>query len=382
MRQALVVERDLDSGGFDEIARARAGDGKRRPLGGRVVNEDAAGVETILPPEFEPHPHRVGVARRAGNEKTIFAEAQRHPIVEHDARFLQQKAVADLAGLQGREAVIAVKVGEFRRVGADDLDLAERGAVEQRDCVARPRRLALDREVRVVGAVPGRPKPAAVFAHLPAFGPVLGLERQAPERIDERTSPPAGDDAHRHGDERRAIGGRSGLVDGAAGERRHRGEAVDVGRLALIGRHAKRRVALQVLDRDVALARGKRDVLQRHVVLEIDPSPAVCVGLGPGRFDAIEAGRRVRGGSFAPARTVALAQRRVERESAVGGAGDGEIRDPAYGRERGQGLVIAQFSARLGVKMDASATSRRRGEARRSRASARSRGPLRRRGSQ
>ena len=142
VRQALVVERDLDTARLDEIARARAGDGERRPLGGRVVNDDAAGVETILPPELEPHAHRVGVARRAGDEKAIFAEAQRHPIVEHDARFLEQKAVADLARLQGREAVIAVKVGEFRRVGADDLDLAERRAVEQRDrsrAPARPR---------------------------------------------------------------------------------------------------------------------------------------------------------------------------------------------------------------------------------------------------
>ena len=71
------------------------------------------------------------------------------------------------------------------------------------------------------------------------------------------------------------------LVDRAAGQRRHRREAVDIGGLALIGRHAERGVALQVLDRDVALAGRERDVLQRHVVLEVDPAPPFVVGLRP-----------------------------------------------------------------------------------------------------
>ena len=147
----------------------------------------------------------------------------------------------------------------------------------------------------------------------------------------ERAPPPAGDDAHRDGHERRAIGGRSGLVDRAAGQRRHRGDAVDIGGLALIGRHAERRVALEVLDRDVALARGERDVLQRHVVLEVDPAPALVVGLRPGGFDRVLARRRVRRGALAAAGLVPLAQRFGEREGAVGGAGDGHVRDAAKG---------------------------------------------------
>ena len=157
---------------------------------------------------------------------------------------------------------------------------------------------------------------------------MLRFERQTLQRIEKRAPPPAGDDAHRHRNERRAIGGRARLIDRPAGQASHRGEAVDIGGLALVGRHAERGVALEMLDRDVALAGGERDVLQRHVVLEIDPSPPLVVGLRPGGLDAVLAGRRVRGGALAAARPMALTQRLVEREGAVGGAGDAQALQP------------------------------------------------------
>jgi hypothetical protein len=49
------------------------------------VNGAAAGVEAILSPRLEAHAHRIRVARRAGDEEVIFAEPERHPVVEHDA---------------------------------------------------------------------------------------------------------------------------------------------------------------------------------------------------------------------------------------------------------------------------------------------------------
>ena len=109
-------------------------------------------------------------------------------------------------------------------------------------------------------------------------------------------------------------------------------------------------MALEMLDRDVALARGERDVLQRHVVLEIDPAPPFVVGLGPSGLDGVAAGRRVRRWTFAAAGHVPLAQSLGERKGAVGGAGDGHVSTP-YGNERGPRLVIMQAPARLGVKM-------------------------------
>src|SRR6202034_2705012 len=223
----------------------------------------------------------------------------------------------DRARPESLEAVVTMEVGELGGVGADDLNLAERRAIEQRDRLARPRSLTLNRALRVIRPVPRGPQPAAVFAHLCAVGPMFGLKRQAPERIDERATPTAGDDAHRDWYERRAIGGRSRLVDCAAGHRRHRRDGVDIGGLVLIGRHAERGVALEMLDGDVALARGERDVLQRRVVLEVDPAPPFVAGLGPGGFDAILASQRVRRGALAAAGLVSLAQSVREREGAV-----------------------------------------------------------------
>ena len=50
----------------------------------------------------------------------------------------------------------------------------------------------------------------------------------------------------------------------------HQREAVDVGGLALVGRHAERGVALQMLDGAEALALGQLDVARGDVVLEVD----------------------------------------------------------------------------------------------------------------
>src|SRR4029077_19824375 len=109
-------------------------------------------------------------------------------------------------------------------------------------------------------------------------------------------------------------------------------------------------VALEMLDRDVALAGGERDVLQSHVVLEIDPAPPFVVSLGPGGLDAVAASRRIRRGAFAAASLVPLAQCRRERKGAVGGAGDGQVFNAAHGNDRGARLVITQTSARLRIE--------------------------------
>ncbi len=55
---------------------------------------------------------------------------------------------------------------------------------------------------------------------------------------------------------------------------RQQGDAGDVRRLALVRRHAERRVTLGVLDGAEALALGEFDVVGRDVVLEIDETLA------------------------------------------------------------------------------------------------------------
>src|SRR6202521_2461782 len=107
-----------------------------------------------------------------------------------------------------------------------------------------------------------------------------------------------------------------------------------------------------MLDGDVAFTRGQRDVLQRHVALEVYPSATGRIGLRPSCGNPILASRRVRRGAFAATGRVALPQGLVERESAVGSAGDRDAFHLGRRHERGDGLVVAQLAAGLSVEMD------------------------------
>jgi hypothetical protein len=73
------------------------------------------------------------------------------------------------------------------------------------------------------------------------------------------------------GREGRAEGRRAGLGDAAPGRVGQHGEGRDVRGLALVGRHALRRVSLHVLGRGEGLGCGLTDVLHGHIVLEIQP---------------------------------------------------------------------------------------------------------------
>ena len=59
-------------------------------------------------------------------------------------------------------------------------------------------------------------------------------------------------------------------LDAAPGQGGEQREGGDVAGLALVGAHAKRRIALHVLHRAIALARGERDVGGGHVIVQID----------------------------------------------------------------------------------------------------------------
>ena len=68
---------------------------------------------------------------------------------------------------------------------------------------------------------------------------------------------------------------RADIPPGDVGQHRR---AVGIGRLALVGRHAERGVALEMLGDAEALARGELHVRHRHVVLEIDERLAATIG--------------------------------------------------------------------------------------------------------
>ena len=58
---------------------------------------------------------------------------------------------------------------------------------------------------------------------------------------------------------------------------RHHRQADDAADLALIGRHAERGVALEMLDRTESFLLGERDILDGDVVLEIDEGLAASL---------------------------------------------------------------------------------------------------------
>jgi hypothetical protein len=80
---------------------------------------------------------------------------------------------------------------------------------------------------------------------------------------------------------------RARLRDRAATELGHNGEADDVARLALVGRHAKRRVPLEMLNLREAFVMSDGDVLRRHVVLRVDKRKAPRFLDVPQRLDVV-----------------------------------------------------------------------------------------------
>ena len=81
----------------------------------------------------------------------------------------------------------------------------------------------------------------------------------------------------------RAEGGDADFRNALARGFRENAEAVEVRRLALVGRHAEGGVALGVLDRLVALALGQFEVGHRHVILEIDEMLVAFIVFAGGR---------------------------------------------------------------------------------------------------
>ena len=123
--------------------------------------------------------------------------------------------------------------------------------------------LALEREI--AGALPL----PHVLEHGP-FGarPIMGRRRA--RGIEELAACGAREGAEGHGRVGHAEGGEADCGQGLVEGRGRDAERVHVRGLALVGRHAGRGVALDVLDRAEALAHGELHILRGHIVLEID----------------------------------------------------------------------------------------------------------------
>lgn len=97
---------------------------------------------------------------------------------------------------------------------------------------------------------------------------------------------PHGRDRDRN--KRRAKGGRAGFRNRAPGGISEHREGGDIGRLALIGRHALCGVAFHMLDAAEIFLRGQLDVFDVHVVLKIEPFPPLTRHMPKG-FDVVGA---------------------------------------------------------------------------------------------
>src|SRR5579885_3296849 len=370
MRQSGIADIDALRGACQHVPALRPGERHRRPLLGDGGRRDAELGPDRLQQEFEMLHDADGIRRRRRHEEALLGEARGRPIVEDDAVLAQHEAVARAPDGQVAEDIRVDAVEKGRGIRAGDIDLAESRDVDETDALAHGHSLAPDRLALALARarIAARAQPearldpggAGRFVPLVHRRPADRLEMpaglasgEAADR-DRRIGRPKGRDAHRR-DRLAALLGQEG-------------EAVDVARLALVGAHAERRVALQMLVRDEALARREADIPGGHVVLEIDEAlqpparrhrpertqgrRALARPVRRRRRDAGPEARRLRrlGSGAQPARDAVDERKRARRSFRLLGSA---------GHEGGERLVPFRPTARLAMEMQRRAPAAR-----------------------
>ena len=306
-----------------------------------------------LPIVFHHREHPSGAARGGGDVKLVGGEARHHAVVVDEAVITQQYAV--LAPTDGEFApVVHVHaVHELGGVRPDDGDLAERRGIEDTDAFAYRQTLARDRGMHVLATtreIAGALPHADVLENgALARGP--RMHGRASDRVEEFApglpgEAREGDRGVRHA-ERRQAHCRHRLAEFV----RRMVQGVEVRRLALIGRHAGRGVAFDVLDRAKAFAHRQIEIFEHDIVLKVDEGfRARCGGCGARHDDArrermLVADREARG--FARS----VGERCRKSEDAAGGADRAFALRRFAGHECLQRFVVAQLAARLREQM-------------------------------
>ena len=366
MRHRAPVEGDVGAESREQLARARPGDGESRPLRRHGRDEDLEVRPFALAPFLEPARDAAGAAAGRRDHEVLAAEARDGAVVDDDAVLVEHQAVADPAVLELRHVVDVEAVEELRGVRAGDLDLAERGGVEDADARAHGRGLALHglRGGLALAQVAGGAHPAAGFPPVRAERLVFRVRREQSLRRIARAELPSGERAERDRRVRRTKG--RGADFGRA-PCRHLGdgqERVEVRGLALVDRHAAGRVALQVLDVLVALRERDLGVGHGDVVQQVEPLAAALVlrarrhaGLGRerrllhGRPRDHEFVRASRVGEHLVDRVDRFGEARIERGAAVQRA-DRLQRRPRFLRaEAAPALLEGDRCARVGPQV-------------------------------
>ena len=301
------------------------------------------------------HARRAACGRR--DMEAIAGDAPDDAVVHDEAGLVQHQAVAAAPDGELGPRVGVEPLQELGRVRADDLDLAERRGVENADVLAHRQAFAIDRGVHRL-ARPWKVERALpltdVLEHRPQ-GLRLSVHGRAPDRIEQIPARMPGEGPERHRRIGRAERRQADFRDRPVERAGRDGEPVHVRRLALVGRHAGRGVALDMLDRSHALAHGEPDVLGRHIVLEVDEGLHLLRVARMRNGPMETAGGRDRAGD----REGALARR--ARSSGAGamalGERGGEIEGPVAGADRclrlRRGAGHIDFPLRIEVELAA-----------------------------
>ena len=222
----------------------------------------------------------------------VFTQPRGRAVVIGNTIFAEHQTIADLADGQCFEAVGIDFVQEFGGVFALNVDLAQRGHVADANGFACHLDLTIDRVTPAFFAGAYKPLRAQPVADLDKgcailFGPTVAGGQAG--RAEILAACPPGQCAKRDGSVGRAKDGGAGFGDGFARGFGKNCQPCDIRGLALIGRHAHRRIAFEQFDRAKALALALLDILDRHVVLQIDPGTALAfldvpIGVGLDRF--------------------------------------------------------------------------------------------------
>ena len=333
MGERLVRPVDVAVQAGYQSARFRAGNGRGR-VGLRHRGREHPKLGPFrLQPHFQPGQHGGGVAGRRGHHKMFVAKPGGHAVVEDHPVFVAHQPVAGAADLQLRPVVGVDAVEQRRDVRPLEVDLAQRRGVHRADAVAHRPDFAVDRGLQrfAVAAIGIGPLPLADILEHRAVGGMPVEHRRLAHRIEQGAAVPPGQRAERNRRVGRTEGRSADGLRRPAGFHAHQRQADHIGGLALVGAHAQRCVALEMLDGAIVLPRRQGDILDRHIVLQIDERFALAAarpaaGDGPQRLD-----RRRR-------RFVAGLQRRLAgalRPAGRPGGIPGRRHSPAPGNRRG-----------------------------------------------
>ncbi len=241
------------------------------------------GLEIVL--HVREHARRAAGRRR--HVEAVGFQACDDAVIHEETGLAQHEAIAAAPNLELPEGVGIHAFEKSRCVGAHDFDFAKRGGVEQSD--ASPGRAAFACDGVVHGFARAWKVPGAFpWADILERGAVFGrpvMNGRAADGIEQIAARGACEGAEGH----RRIGRAEGrqpdlgyrLLELGRGDRKR----VHVRKLALVGRHAGRRVALDVLDRAHALLDRQGHILGANVVLEIDERFCATIHVNGRRVD-------------------------------------------------------------------------------------------------